>query len=46
MILLTEFIIFLTSISSNKMKYLERINESDEQICNIYFMCIDKFILI
>ena len=46
MILLTEFIIFLTSMSSNKMKYLERINDSDEQICNIYFMCIDKFILI
>ena len=46
MITLTELIILLTSIGSNKVKYLDRISDSDEQICNIYFSVIEKYILI
>ena len=45
-LILAEFIILLTSIGVNKIKYLERISESDEKICNIYFSCIEKYILI
>ena len=46
MIILVEFIILLTSIGTNKVRYLERINVSDCQICNMYFTCIEKYILI
>ena len=45
-LILAEFIILLTSIGVNKIKYLERISESDEKICTIYFSCIEKYILI
>ena len=46
LIIMTEFIILLTSIGTQKVKYLERITDSDEQICNIYYSCIEKYILI
>ena len=46
MIIITEFIILLTAIGKNKIVYLERISDSDEQICNIYFTCIEKYMLI
>ena len=46
MILLAEFIILLTGIGTNKVKYLERISDSDEKICNIYFTVIEKYILV
>ena len=46
MILLAEFIILLTGIGTNKVRYLERISESDEKICNIYFTVIEKYILV
>ena len=46
LIIMTEFIILLTSIGTQKVKYLERITDSDEQTCNIYYSCIEKYILI
>ena len=46
MIIIAEFIILLTSIGKNKITYLERITDSDEKIFNIYFNCIEKYMLI
>ena len=46
MIIIAEFIILLTSIGKNKIIYLERITDSDEKIFNIYFNCIEKYMLI
>jgi len=45
-IILSEIIILFTYIGSNKIQYLERIFQGDEQICNIYFNCIEKYILV
>ena len=43
-IILAEIIILFTYIGSNKIQYLERIFKNDEQICNIYFNCIEKYV--
>ena len=41
---MAEIIILFTYIGSNKIQYLERIFQNDEQICNLYFNCIEKYI--
>jgi hypothetical protein len=41
---LAEIIILFTYIGSNNIQYLKRIFQNDEQICNIYFNCIEKYV--
>ena len=38
--LLSEILIFITSISSKKEIYLDRVAELDEMICNDFFVTI------
>ena len=42
--ILAEIIILFTYIGSNRIQFLERIFQNDEQICNIYFNCIEKYV--
>ncbi len=44
--LLSEILIFITSISSKKEIYLDRVAELDEMICNVFFVTIEKYIFI
>ena len=44
--LLSEILIFITSISSKKEIYLDRVAELDEMICNVFFVIIEKYIFI
>ena len=41
---MAEIIILFTYIGSNNIQYLKRIFQNDEQICNIYFNCIEKYV--
>ena len=44
--LLSEILIFISSISSKKDIYLDRVAELDEMICNVFFVVIEKYIFI
>ena len=44
--ILSEILIFITSISSKKEIYLDRVAELDEMICNVFFVTIEKYIFI